>query len=76
MTGCLKNIPEHVNWWEEGNLKMFWERLSYLCCASTIVDHVTKVVRVWQECKTRIRFDIWVTSAYVDLGELSGCLVA
>ena len=52
-------------WGEEGSLTIFWERLSYLCRASTIVDHVTKVVRVWQECKARIRFDIWVTSAYV-----------
>ena len=52
-------------WGEEGSLNIFWERLSYLCRASTIVDHVTKVVRVWQECKARIRFDIWVTSAYV-----------
>jgi len=53
-------------WGEEGSLGIFWERLSFLCRASTIIHHVTKVDRVQQPTKARIRFDLWVTRAFAE----------
>ena len=53
-------------WGEEGSLNIFWDRLSFLCRTSTIIHHVTKVDRVQQSAKTRIRFDIWVTRVFAE----------
>jgi hypothetical protein len=54
-------------WGEEGSLNFFWDCLSYLCRASTIINHVMKVEQeVQQATKTQTRFDMWVTDRYVD----------
>ena len=53
-------------WGDEGSLDIFWDRLSFLCCALTIIHHVTKVDRAQQSDKTRIRFDVWVTRAFAE----------
>ena len=54
-------------WGEEGSLNIFWDRLSFLCRTSQrSYHHVTKVDRVQQSAKTRIRFDIWVTRVFAE----------
>jgi hypothetical protein len=59
-------------WGEAGSLPVLWERLVYLCRASTIINHVAKVERVQQVARERTRFDLWITSEYVEtlLGKL------
>ena len=67
---------DHVQlcvWGEEGTLDIFWERLTFLCRASTIIQHVAKVDRVQQATKARTRFDVWVTAAFAEtlLGKMA-----
>ncbi len=48
---CASRHTQVCLWGEEGSLSLFWERLVYLCRASTIVNHVAKVERVQQLTK-------------------------
>ena len=51
-------------WGENGRTPVMWERLRYLCRASTTIKQVQKIARVKRSPTSPVRFDIWVTQAF------------